>query len=57
MDERIAVDFAGARVQKAAARVTSQVEQIQNAQHRALERLDWVCLAVDNARSDAPGSE
>ena len=47
VDERIAVDLAGARVEKTAARVASQVQKIQNAQHRALERLDRIGLQIE----------
>lgn len=47
MDGRITVNLAGTRVEQAAARVTRQLKQIHDAQHRALERLDRVCLAIE----------
>lgn len=53
MHERIAVHLAGTRVEEAAARVTRQLKQVHDAQHRALERLDRVCLAMEEGeRSD-----
>lgn len=57
MHERIAVHLAGTRVEEAAARVTCQLKQVHDAQHRALERLDRVCLAMEKRKGERPGSE
>ena len=49
MNQRISVDLAGARVEETAARVTRQAKEVQNAEDRALERLDGIGLVVDGS--------
>ena len=50
MNQRISVDLAGARVEETAARVTRQAKEVQNAEDRALERLDRIGLLSRGAQ-------